>query len=531
MATNTFRPTAMRTGVSTNVATTAITPTPDTGNSVYNAQTVYEWYDFSGQWKTNPPFTKGSAGSILPSLHTTSGSPRILRGFIRRAEYSLNDDASMSRLYMMYNPETISRDYLNYLDQGALDPFNTVFQSGNLVAPPSMLNFSFEMFFDRQEEAMAAGNRGVMVDMDYFDLVVRNVKPGGTVGTNNTLPDNGIMMVSPRDITVVFSPEITVQGRPLNASVTYERFTHRMVPTRVRINLQMRVVYFGPQREITTFVPETVRALESVPFPIEDPERYEFKYNALVFEGTNEIEGSDSLGGADSEEVDGVSPTSGAPIDDELDDVMIPIGDEATYIQLNMEAASHGWKRATERQGFFADDEGDHTTLQYGGIPRRMQLWQYCDCSSFIWACYAELGLSGSLGWEVWDHPRPDEDLATLYSQIVAGIPGNVVSTELMRTKFAVGNGRGRLLWGFPTQKNDGQLRLILDNCTSGDLLFRVNAPGHGSNHVGIIWRVHASSVEVLHAGSESRDIYKSTLANDDDISYNCAVRPYPKTS
>ena len=158
---------------------------------------------------------------------------------------------------------------MNYLDQGALDPFNTVFQSGNLVAPPSMLNFSFELFFDRQEEAMAAGNRGVMVDMEYFDLVVRNVKPGGAAA-NNMLPDNGIMMVNPRDITVVFSPEITVQGRPLNASVTYERFTYKMVPTRMRINLQMRVVYFGPQREITTFVPETVRALESIPF-LPDP--------------------------------------------------------------------------------------------------------------------------------------------------------------------------------------------------------------------------------------------------------------------
>ena len=75
------------------------------------------------------------------------------------------------------------------------------------------------------------------------------------------------MMVNPRDITVVFSQEITVQGRPLNASVVFERFTHKMVPTRMRINLQMRVVYFGPMRDITTFVPETVRAMEAITFP------------------------------------------------------------------------------------------------------------------------------------------------------------------------------------------------------------------------------------------------------------------------
>ena len=53
----------------------------------------------------------------------------------------------------MYNPTVIARDYVSYLDQGALDPFNTVFQSGNLVAPPSMMNFTFELFFDRQDEA------------------------------------------------------------------------------------------------------------------------------------------------------------------------------------------------------------------------------------------------------------------------------------------------------------------------------------------------------------------------------------------
>ena len=149
-------------------------------NTAVNEQTVYDWFDNDAKWRTNPPFLKGSAGTpAMPSIHVTGGeqAPRIQRGFIRRSDYSINDDASMSRLYFMYNPETISRDYMNYLDQGALDPFNTVFQSGNLVAPPSMLNFSFELFFDRQEEAMAWNSRGVMVDMEYFDLVVRNVKP------------------------------------------------------------------------------------------------------------------------------------------------------------------------------------------------------------------------------------------------------------------------------------------------------------------------------------------------------------------
>ena len=85
----------------------------------------------------------------------SQGKPaRILRGYIRRAEYDVKDEMSKARLYFMYNPEYITREYVSYLEQSALDPFNTVYQSGNLIAPPSIMNFSFELFFDRQEEAL-----------------------------------------------------------------------------------------------------------------------------------------------------------------------------------------------------------------------------------------------------------------------------------------------------------------------------------------------------------------------------------------
>ena len=77
----------------------------------------------------------------------------------------------------MYNPEQITRDYVSYLDQGALDPFNTVFQSGNLVPPPSFMDFTFSLLFDRQEEAQSSRHPGVFVDYEFFDLVVRNITP------------------------------------------------------------------------------------------------------------------------------------------------------------------------------------------------------------------------------------------------------------------------------------------------------------------------------------------------------------------
>ena len=238
-------------------------------------QLAYEWYQSSEvTWnESNPPFASGASGRLHPTLALTSSSvggvhspARILRGYIRRAQNEVGKPMSKARLYFMYNPEVISRDYVSYLEQGALDPFNTVYQSGNLVAPPSILDFSFELFFDRQEEATDADHPGVFVDYQFFDMVVRNVYPDPANAPANTLPDNGVMMVNPRDITVVFSPQLTVQGRPLNARVTFEKFTHRMTPTRMRIQLTMRAVYLGPIKEMTEYKAEEFPPEASVPF-------------------------------------------------------------------------------------------------------------------------------------------------------------------------------------------------------------------------------------------------------------------------
>jgi hypothetical protein len=133
----------------------------------------------------------------------------------------------------------------------ALDPFNTIYGSNNLVAPPGILDFSFELMFDRQSEnASGAMPRGVLEDFDYFDLVVRGIVPDPGAPQ---VQDNGIMMVNPRNITVVFSPQLSVQGRPYNASVSYDKFDHRMRPIRMTIRISMKAFYFGPVRRDYTF--------------------------------------------------------------------------------------------------------------------------------------------------------------------------------------------------------------------------------------------------------------------------------------
>jgi len=218
--------------------------TTDNFASIMRRQS-YERLDSSLLDKANPPFNTGTAGRLM------EGMPKISRGYIRRNIYDPNDPTSKYRLYFMYNPADIQRNYVAYIEQQALDPFNTIYGSNNLVAPPGVLDFSFDLFFDRQtENATGTIPRGVMTDQEYFDLVVRGLVPDGQ---SPQLQDSGIMMINPRNITVVFGPQLSVQGRPYRASIQYQKFDHRMTPTRMTITLSMKAVYFGPQRSDFAF--------------------------------------------------------------------------------------------------------------------------------------------------------------------------------------------------------------------------------------------------------------------------------------
>ena len=340
-------------------------------------QFAYEWFDSSNinavagsQWNLcNPPFVSGAAGRLHPALQSGSGQPaRILRGFIRRAQYDAGDDLSRGRLYFMYNPEIISRDYVSYLEQGALDPFNTVYQSGNLVAPPSILDFSFELLFDRQEEATQINHPGVYVDYQFFDLVVRNVVPTDFGAGSTTLPDNGVMMVNPRDITVVFSPQMTVQGRPLNARVVFERFTHRMTPTRMRISLTMRAVYMGPMREVTQYQAEAFAAQAAVPFGETEP------WQSMITIGQIEFnESGFTTGDGDDDDDDGDTEGSFGDQENLRDDANADVRTKA----LN-------WaKNHTNNNTRYVDA---------GSGSARWNLPESADCSGLVTASYTGIG-------------------------------------------------------------------------------------------------------------------------------------------
>lgn len=345
----------------------------------FRQQFAYEWLGLAGtpEGYTNPPFASGASGRLMPSIQTANGVPaRIQRGFIRRSDIEAAKPESKARLYFMYNPEMITRDYVSYLDQSALDPFNTVFQSGNLVAPPSVLDFSFSLFFDRQEEATDPDHPGVFVDYQFFDLVVRNVVPSDPSSTGNTLPDNGVMMVNPREITVVFSQQISVQGRPLNARVSFVKFTHRMVPTRMQIDLTIRATYLGPLRPVGEYTAEEFQAADIIPLGDGLPttqlttEEVEFDIAKVLNGG---ISSNSALGESITQVVNSSSNARRAALQYAIDHTTPTTGG----------STGSGTKYSLARR----------ESEMVGGK------FDYVDCSSLIVRSYRGIGAGPAMGW------------------------------------------------------------------------------------------------------------------------------------
>jgi hypothetical protein len=373
-------------------------------------QFAYEWFQSSqipanynsptanvtgGANLTNPPFASGAAGRLHPLLRDSeTGKPaRILRGYIRRAEFSAGDQMTRARLYFMYNPEVITRDYVSYLNQDALDPFNTVYQSGNLVAPPSYMDFSFSLFFDRQEEATQPDHPGVFVDYQFFDLVVRNVVPSNPNQTGNTLPDNGVMMVNPRDITVVFSPQLSVQGRPLNATVNFERFTHRMTPTRMTITLQMRVVYMGPVKDQVEYRKEEFQAEAAIPIDEITSPDFGLSWNKNDSDSSALLASLDANGGA----LDTISLISDENMRSLLTQyTLTKDGNAKARLQALAWAYAHVVQGGPGTGGwtdYLGADSGSN----------RYNLPESADCSGLVTECYIRTGSGAAMNWS--DHP------------------------------------------------------------------------------------------------------------------------------
>ena len=431
---------------------------------------AYEWLNSHeiGGSDSNPPFTTGAAGRIHPTLQ----GQRITRGYIRRANYEAGDATSKSRLYFMYNPETIVRDYVSYLDQAALDPFNTVYGSNNLVAPPSFMNFRFDLFFDRQDEvAQDIDNPGVFADYQFFDLVVRNVVPSDPNSVATALPDNGVMMVNPRDITVVFSPQLTVQGRPINAQVVFEKFSHRMTPIRMRIALEMRVVYIGPMRAMTEYVMETYAADTTSSVSADDTTAFTFTYTDLI------IADGASAGAA------GYTPGASTSVTGGLNSV----ADLSSSPNGSVRRQALAWARSHVKDGY---TEYDGPRVGSGVDPSGFL--KYTTCSGLVWNAYNGIGMTSKMGWG--GSTRAPADTIMMVNSLDKG---------RMQTlfKWDAASGKAQATTFFNDPNNRAKIQ-------PGDLLLkdRYLTPADDVGHVAFFvgWSSDGSTMQIFDAAGKA---------------------------
>lgn len=235
-------------------------------------QNAYEGY-------VNPPFIGvGSAGGAVPKfMQGEDGPHRILRGYIRRSfahpmsEPGLTDDqkATNARLYFMYNPSEFARQYVSYsvLAGQASDQIDNPVNGGQQV--PALVSMNLELLFDRQEEVSRFPNHpGCLVDLAVFDMLIGNKATSyddvmkrdaeakaGTTATDDTtaVPDTGAPTGSDQSLkpgldiylTIIMSPTLVFEGRIMEASALFQKFSHRMTPTRMTITLTLLLNYTG----------------------------------------------------------------------------------------------------------------------------------------------------------------------------------------------------------------------------------------------------------------------------------------------
>ena len=410
---------------------------------------------------TNPAFSITTAGTNNPL------GPNIQRGYIRRARTT--GPGANAVLRFMYNPSEIVRDYVSYMDQAAIDPYNTLFQSGNLVAPPSIVNFTFEMLFDRGvEDAQGENDRGVLVDMDFFDLVVRNVQPNNS-GTTQ-VPDNGVMMVNPEDIVVVFGEHLTVQGRPINSQTRYQKFNEKMVPTRALISLTMVINYFGPLR--TPFGLDTTQAISN--------------YEALVpySEVTNgPLNAAEILNG-----VTAFQENARQDQEQHATDLQQLVSFQSgqwwggtggtasgsATAELNMTGPIN---QATALRALAVAQQTFNGSSQYSQT-QRTRIPQYADCSSLVWYCFNQVGAGKIFGPGAW----PSTQAMLSYWQ-----------SSKWATMQPV------LQWN---SSNRGSfINQLLAQARPGDLLFVYNGSAH---HIAFVQQVSGNSITTFDAANST---------------------------
>ena len=294
-----------------------------------------------------------------------------------------------------------------------------------------------------------------------------------------------------------------MQGRPTNAQVVYEKFTHEMTPTRMRIALTMRVVYMGPVRDITTFVQEEVNVERRIPFDIEEPQRYNFVYKPIEWASNNE--------------------------DFELA-ARTDIGEGNLNVSNTNVASANAARKAHVRWKQFG------TIYDKEPIGDRHDLWKSTDCSGFVWGGFADnfnyavAEGAGNMADLLKAHQYGTQSMAEVlgWSKFEDGIKGSAIAnTGAIKGTLGSSEYAERLWWGGSGMTGAKVFELAMKNCIQGDIMLRIGVSGH-SDHVAFFWEKaeNENSFKVLHAASPTHGVTIGTYSAS-STPYNYCARVF----
>jgi hypothetical protein len=238
----------------------------------------------------NPPFIGVGNTGTMPGYMDGS---KILRGYARRLDavdfnlpnLSAADKARNTRLFFMFNPAEIQRQYLSYADTAGLKTLDTSDPTSASTPAFTTTTVSIELFFDRGEEVMMYKNHpGVLLDLAVFDMLAGQMpfthtdidmlqqkylatqastdpKINAQVTADYLKSSQSLMVDTSMRLAFIMSPNLMFQGTIQSASALFQKFSHRMTPTRMTLSLTLLITYTGQQFDATPYDPATQKAL------------------------------------------------------------------------------------------------------------------------------------------------------------------------------------------------------------------------------------------------------------------------------
>lgn len=227
---------------------------------------VYEWYRFEELTPKdnqgvgtlyNPPFHAGAVGRQM-NYHL--GGP-ILRGFLKRYTAPgapvASDVGARGRFYFMFNPTNLQQGFT--YDTSIYNPSQAQ-QADSNIQPYGQAAFNFALFLERTAEVNAnENNAGCLVDLDVLSYIVRGVPANmatgalagaagnsdprvhipGTAAPSVVADPTGTFIGAGQVIDAVFGKYLTMRGTVTSLTFEFAKFSHRMVPTMMTVNIGM----------------------------------------------------------------------------------------------------------------------------------------------------------------------------------------------------------------------------------------------------------------------------------------------------